>query len=51
MFFSSGPELGVLLRRSYVLVIINKTINKMLSKFMFRTTVSAVTVIYTLFNN
>jgi len=44
-FLHSSLELAMLFRKSYLFIIINKTINKTPSKIMFRATVSAATVI------
>ena len=44
-FLYSNLELGMLLRRSYFFIIIDKTTSKSCSKLMFRATVSATTAI------
>ena len=44
-FLYTSLELGMLFRRSYFFIIIDKTISKSPSKLMLRATVSAATVI------
>ena len=44
-FLCSSLELGVFLRRNYLSIIIDMTINESPSKIMFRATVSAAMVI------